>query len=234
MSIIENIIISDENVMDMIKGSIDQNRGLLLSYFGQHCYDIATKDKEYEQIISSNFHLYYDGFGMYLALKFLQRKNTKLFNGTDLNYEILEYLEKKKVRYYFLGGNLNDDIVNIKMSNYNFFCGYQKGFNLDENKLFKEIEKSKVKVILIGMGVPLQEKFAYKLSKHLDNVIFICVGNFFNFLFGKEKRIPQKWRNKGIEWIYRIIQNPKKMWKRYLIGIPKFIYYVLREKFSRN
>ena len=80
------------------------------------------------------------------------------------------------------------------------------------------------------MGAPKQELFTYKLSKSTNTNVYLCVGNFFEFYLGTVKRIPKKFRNNGLEWFYRLFHEPKRLWKRYFIGIPLFIFRVIKFK----
>ncbi len=89
-------------------------------------------------------------------------------------------------------------------------------------------------VIFVAMGVPMQELFAVELSHELSGKIIICVGNFFEFYFGNIKRIPKYLKNVGIEWLFRLISEPRRLWKRYLIGIPIYLFSIMKELFDRN
>jgi N-acetylglucosaminyldiphosphoundecaprenol N-acetyl-beta-D-mannosaminyltransferase len=77
------------------------------------------------------------------------------------------------------------------------------------------------------MGVPLQEKIAFELSKRINGLQIICVGNFLEFYFGTIKRAPKFLHNSGFEWIFRLLTEPRRLWKRYLIGIPVFIARII-------
>jgi N-acetylglucosaminyldiphosphoundecaprenol N-acetyl-beta-D-mannosaminyltransferase len=83
----------------------------------------------------------------------------------------------------------------------------------------------------VGITSPIQEQFLYYNKKILHNVNFkMGVGGSFDVFAGKTKRAPKWMQNSGLEWFYRFLQEPKRMWKRYLIGNTKFIYLVLKEK----
>ncbi|MCH7517195.1 MAG: WecB/TagA/CpsF family glycosyltransferase [Bacteroidetes bacterium] len=91
-----------------------------------------------------------------------------------------------------------------------------------------DINSSSCKVIIIGMGVPRQELLAFNISKRAKVILIICVGNFLEFYFGTKKRIPKIFRNTGVEWLYRLISEPRRLWKRYLVGIPIFLFRILK------
>ena len=106
--------------------------------------------------------------------------------------------------------------------------------NSQTENIIQEINKFNTQVILIGMGVPLQEMFAEKLAVSSPNKIIICVGSFFEFYFGTKKRTHIFLRKIGLEWLYRLLTEPTRLWKRYLIGIPLFIYGILKIKFAQK
>lgn len=83
-------------------------------------------------------------------------------------------------------------------------------------------------VVIIAMGVPKQEIFAYKLSALINVKLILCVGGFLEFYFRTKKRAPKFFRRIGIEWFYRMIRDPTRLWKRYLIGIPVFLFNVFK------
>ena len=82
------------------------------------------------------------------------------------------------------------------------------------------------------MGVPQQELFAEKLLRIPDSKVVICVGNFLEFYFGTKKRAPVFIQKIGMEWLFRLITEPGRLWNRYLIGIPLFIFRILKLKFE--
>ncbi len=109
-------------------------------------------------------------------------------------------------------------------------CGYQDGYfeQSETYELIDKINASGAQVIMIGMGVPKQEILASKLSNSVKLNLILCVGNFFEFYFGTKKRITENFRNIGLEWIYRLLSEPGRLWKRYIIGIPLFILRIIK------
>ena len=184
---------------------------------------------EYKYVIDKKFYTYLDGIGVFLALKFLEFPNVQKFNASDLNEKIFKHLIELKRKVYLVGGNfVTGDIKEFEKKGINI-CGYQQGyFKLEKEKeILINIQKSNPDVIIVGMGVPKQEIFSARLNDFLENKKIICVGNFLEFYIGKIKRIPKPLRNIGIEWLFRLITEPKRLWKRYIWGIPKFIFLIL-------
>ncbi|MHB1686876.1 MAG: WecB/TagA/CpsF family glycosyltransferase [Ignavibacteriaceae bacterium] len=140
------------------------------------------------------------------------------------------YRYKKKV--YIIGGNFSEIQIQRTVTKGLIICSYKNGFfKSDEDaEIIYDIKKNNPDVIIIGMGVPKQEFFAGKLMQNINGKEIICVGNFLEFYFGNVKRIPKTFRNLGIEWCYRLLTEPKRLWNRYIFGIPIFMKSVIKLK----
>jgi len=232
----EKVITNELIVLDLIKSSLGKHNSILLTYLNQHCFNIYSTNQEYRNLIDKKFIVYADGLGINLASRILFKKRYKQFNATDLNQRIIKILIDKKIKFFIIGGDFNGDNVRSHFNSNDNSVGYHSGYfsDLELEKIAIKISNLKTDVVIIGMGVPKQEIIAEKLYQLADASLFLCVGNFFEFYFGTKKRIPAIFRNKGIEWIYRLFQEPKRLWKRYIIGIPLFIFRVIKFKFSKK
>ncbi len=112
------------------------------------------------------------------------------------------------------------------------------GFEKNEKECMEIVEminKSEATVLAIGVGAPKQEKWIYKYKKYLPNIkIFLAIGATIDFEAGYIKRAPTTMSNCGLEWLYRLLSEPKRLWKRYLIEDLPFIWLILRQKFNQN
>jgi exopolysaccharide biosynthesis WecB/TagA/CpsF family protein len=116
-------------------------------------------------------------------------------------------------------------------------CGYRDGyFNWEEmaGKVIEEINAVSTDILLVALGAPLQERFIEKYGDLLSAKIILGVGGLFDFYSERIARAPMWMRQIGMEWIFRLIQEPKRMWRRYIIGNPLFIYRVYRWKKTRK
>jgi N-acetylglucosaminyldiphosphoundecaprenol N-acetyl-beta-D-mannosaminyltransferase len=100
--------------------------------------------------------------------------------------------------------------------------------------MIDEINKCKPDVLFIGMTAPKQEKWAYEHFEKLEVGHVCCIGAVFDFYSMRVKRAPQSFIDLGLEWFFRLIKEPRRMWNRYLVGNPKFLFYVIKEKFSSS
>lgn len=231
--ILHKLIKTQDELESIVVSKIQGNYGGNITYLNQHGFNIATIDSKYYNLLVDDFIVYPDGIGIRLAARHILNSKLKKYNATDLNYDLIDLFEMSKFRYFFIGGNFDNLFVNRFMDRKDFFSGYHRGYNFEEKELIDSIKSARPDVILIGMGIPKQEKLAERLSKQFDGTLIICVGNFLEFYFGTIPRAPQIFRNSGFEWVFRLITEPKRLWKRYLIGIPLFIFRVLKEKYKK-
>ena len=109
---------------------------------------------------------------------------------------------------------------------------YKPEFSDEDNEaMISAINHSNPDLLWIGMTAPKQEKWAYQ---HLDRLEVHChigtIGAVFDFFAGTVKRAPECWQKAGMEWLYRLLSEPRRMWRRYFIGNAKFLYYIMVEK----
>ena len=170
--------------------------------------------------------------------KFLYGKNglRERINGTDLYYKILDMAEKKSYGIFFFGGsekaaNSLESQVRKLYPNLVVKGILPRNLNLEE-KMLNEINSSKSDILFLGLGTPYQEKWIATFGQKCNIPIQIAVGSGIDFIAGTYKRAPKLMRLLGLEWLFRLFLEPKRLWKRYLIGIPHFVFLIIKQKYS--
>jgi N-acetylglucosaminyldiphosphoundecaprenol N-acetyl-beta-D-mannosaminyltransferase len=231
--IFNKLIKNESEVLKLVENALSFKNNLLLTYLNQHCFNIYNSNRLYRDLLDKNFNIFLDGIGIYWTLKLFGYRNIEKFNATDLNEKLLEYFSQLGTRIYLIGGMFDENFLSDKLFKKNInLAGYNNGFFNDQNidSITNKIDSTSAEVIIIGMGVPKQELFADRISRSVRCKIIICVGNFFEFYLGTKKRGPEFFRNIGLEWLFRLKTEPKRLWKRYIVGIPLFFYNVLKMK----
>lgn len=230
--IFSKIIKDDLSLLNLIKGFDNKNENLLLTYFNQHCYNIYKTNKKYKELIEDYFHIYLDGIGIYWAIKILEYGHVKKINASDLNTKIIEYFIEAKKKVIIIGGDFSKTQILKAIERGLIVIYYKNGFfkNNEISKIISDIINKNPDIIIVGMGVPIQEMFAIKLNEYINGKIIICVGNFIEFYLETIKRAPKLFRNLGLEWCYRIYTEPRRLYNRYIYGIPIFIKSILMLK----
>ena len=237
MNILKELIKNENDIHQLIVRSIRDRNNLLLTYFNQHCFNNYIADNKYRTILDQKFTVFFDGVGVYYALKFLGYKVVERFNATDFYAKLFLQFSKDQNSIFIIGGNFSEELIKEKSNSLKLnIAGYKNGYFIDSEmtEIANEIIQSKPDYIIIGMGVPQQEIFAFQLASKIDNHIIFCVGNFLEFYFETQKRAPLIMLRVGLEWFFRLLIDPVRLWRRYVIGIPLFIIRIIKFKFSQQ
>ena len=180
-----------------------------------------------------------DGQAVVWASKVLGKPLKERVAGIDLMEALVKLAHQNQYKIFFFGAK--EEVVKTVVERYSndyspkIIAGYRNGyFKKDEEQdIAKQISDSGANILFVAISSPTKENFLYENKKLLNKVNFIMgVGGSFDVVSGKVKRAPVWMQNSGLEWFYRFAQEPKRMWKRYLVGNSKFIALVLKEKFS--
>lgn len=181
-----------------------------------------------------------DGQAVVWASKVLNKPIKERVAGIDLMENLVKLSHKSNYKIFFLGAeeNIVKSVTKKFSKQYskNIIAGYRNGYfkKEDETNIAKQISESGADILFVAISSPTKENFLYNNKKYLKNLNFIMgVGGSFDVVAGKVKRAPLWMQKAGLEWFYRFAQEPKRMWKRYLIGNSKFIYLVIKEKFVK-
>ena len=147
--------------------------------------------------------------------------------GVDMKREDVEKALKQKV-----DDTKREITVSIYLDNTSSMEGYYKSRDISRfTSIISAINAAKPDLLWIGMTAPKQEKWAYRYWQELDVRCHVgTIGAVFDFYAGTAKRAPIWWQKHSLEWLYRLIKEPRRMWRRYIIGNVKFIRYILKEK----
>lgn len=215
---------------------------LLINTINAFSYDNARKDVLFSEALQKGDVLIPDGISIVKACRFLNAKSQpkERIAGWDLFVYEMEKLNRVGGKVMFLGSS--DAVLNLirrrvaekypKIEVDTYSPPYKPVFSDEENEaMISAINHSNPDLLWIGMTAPKQEKWAYT---HLDRLDVHChigtIGAVFDFFAGTVKRAPERWQRVGLEWLYRLLSEPRRMWRRYFIGNAKFIYYIMLEK----
>ncbi|MCU0822639.1 MAG: WecB/TagA/CpsF family glycosyltransferase [Spirochaetes bacterium] len=177
-----------------------------------------------------------DGQAVVWAAKILGKTLPERVTGVDLMQNLVELAYQRKYKIFFLGAKeeVVSKVVDIYKEKYSrqIIAGYRNGyFNADEEeKIAKIISKSGCDILFVAIPSPKKEIFLNKYKTIIKIPFTMGVGGSFDVVAGKVQRSPLWMQKIGMEWFYRLLQEPRKMWKRYLTTNTFFIYYLFIEK----
>ena len=177
-----------------------------------------------------------DGMGVVFGARFLGHHVPERVAGVDLFHELLAMSAKRDFPVFLLGATeevVSKTVEVVKAQNPSLnIAGYNDGYFWDdEEAIVTKIHESGAKLLFVAITSPKKENFINKWQDKLGVDFVMGVGGTFDVVAGKVKRAPQWMQKAGLEWLYRVIQEPGRMWKRYLVTNSKFAYLLIKDKF---
>lgn len=214
------------------------NKKLLINTINAHSYNVAQKDSFFAEVLQKSDILLPDGISIVLATRLLKKKRIQRIAGADLFYFEMNRLNKSSGKCFFLGSNTitlkkiekiaKKEFSNVQISS--FAPPFKKEFTDTENMhMISLVNSFQPDVLFIGMTAPKQEKWAFTHFNELNTKHVCSIGAVFDFYAGNIKRAPHWMQLIGLEWFYRLLAEPRRMWKRYLIGNIIFLFNILKE-----
>lgn len=214
---------------------------LLINTINAHSYNVARQDKAFAAALTHGDALIPDGMSIVKAFRWKHWAHgpRERVAGADLFDMEMERLNDKGGRCFFLGSSEKvlclirqraaNDYPNIEIATYS--PPYKPAFSAEESAaMVKAVNDADPDLLWIGMTAPKQEKWTYAHWGEL-NIHCHCgtIGAVFDFYAGTMKRASLSWQRHGLEWLYRLMKEPRRMWRRYIIGNILFVWNIARE-----
>lgn len=197
---------------------------------------LMDTDEELHKSVSEADIINADGQAVVWASKLLKCPIPERVPGIDLMEKLIKMAGEKGYSAYFFGAR--QEVVENVASKYatqyshSIIGGFRNGYYSESElpRIAEEINNSGSQLLFVAIPSPKKENFIHRYAKSMPNVILLMgVGGSFDVVTGRVKRAPAWMQDNGLEWLYRLIQEPRKMWKRYLIGNLKYISITIRE-----
>ena len=195
-----------------------------VSFVNPACVNIAAHDRGYRRLLGRVALVLPDGIGIKIAGDLLGVPLKQNVNGTDLFPRLCTMLERRDASLFLLGGQAGIAEAVAEKVRQRWpslrIVGVRDGFFsvAQEGEVAAQIRASRADVVLVARGVPMQDVFIDRHLHQLGVKAAIGVGGLFDFVSGRIQRAPAWMRDSGLEWIYRLMQEPARMWRRYLLG----------------
>lgn len=229
----ENVTLADA-ARDLV-GAARNNRVSRVVFANAHVINEAARDDAYLATVATADVRYGDGSGMALAAKLAGRRFVDNVNGTDLFPALCREAARAGVGIFLLGakqGVAEEAAANIaKAGHGRAIAGTHHGYfargSQDEARVIDAINASGASIVLVAMGVPIQDQWIECNRSRINAPVLAGVGGLFDFASGRMSRAPQAFRAVGCEWMWRLAMEPKRMWQRYLIGNAVFMAHAV-------
>ena len=211
----------------------------IINTINPHCFCEAKKDQLYNQALQESDILLPDGIGIVWAVKVLSKLRIKRFTGSDLHSSLLQKMNNTGGKVFYLGSSdstlkMIHDRIRVEYPAIcvaSFSPPFKSEFTKAENDLMLDsVNEFKPDVLFVGMTAPKQEKWVHQHKDQIHAKVIASIGAVFDFYGGRVKRSGKFWIYFGLEWLPRLLREPKRLWKRNLYSTPRFIWYVCMEK----
>jgi len=218
--------------------SLKDCKKIIIMYVNIHVLNLAYNDKLLTKSLLSADRVYCDGEGVRWGAKLLGQYLPIRTTGADWIYNLSEQCQKNNYSLFFLGGEAGVAEAAAKYLKQKFpkllIVGTEDGyFNTTGEKndqRIKRINDSGADIVIVGLGTPLQENWIVQNSNKINSKVLWAVGGLFGYLAGTEKRAPEIMHKNGLEWLYRLLANPRRLFNRYLLGNPLFFIRILKSR----
>ena len=221
------------SAVEMLTKNLDDARGKYVCVSNVHTTIMATESIAYNNIQNQSYLSLPDGKPLSVIGKMRGYSNIDRVTGPELMEEIFKFAPESN--HYFYGNTAENLEILIHKLREKYptlnIVGYKhsvfRELSQDENNsLLQEINNCKADYVWVGLGAPKQEEFMYK-NREQTNAVMIGVGGAFNVISGVSPRAPKWMQNLSLEWLFRLIDDPKRLWRRYLNTNLKFIYFII-------
>jgi len=232
---------------DEIMAALDRKDAVCrwLACLNPHSYALTINDSHFSAALRCADWLVADGVGVVLASCVLGGKIRERVTGSDIFSALNERMNKKSGFSVFFLGSTNDTLTRIQMkmaTDYpnirvagTYSPPFQAAYSVAElDKMVAAINASHADVLWVGMTAPKQEKWIFDHRERLEVGFAAAVGAVFDFYTGNVKRSHPIFQKLGLEWLPRLVQQPRRLWRRMFVSAPVFVWAVLREKIERG
>lgn len=206
-----------------------------MAFVNPDCLNIAWNNAEYRTVLRTTDRVLPDGIGIHLGCRMMRMALKANVNGTDMFPLLCEAAAREQLPIYLLGARpgMADAVAENMKQRYPDLriAGCRGGYFVpeQEKEVVAAVNQSGARILLVAFGAPRQELWLERWKQQLEPSVTVGVGGLFDFYSGRIPRAPAWMREMGLEWVYRLIQEPGRMWRRYIIGNPLFLYRVRRQ-----
>jgi exopolysaccharide biosynthesis WecB/TagA/CpsF family protein len=227
--------LTGDQALEVIGQRSDAGVQQVLAYVNAHSLNLATRNRALREALSRSSLVMNDGSGVSLAAKMRGESFPENLNGSDFTIRLLALASSRGWGVFLLGGEpgvaaasavrLVQQIEGLRV------VGTCHGFTAEsEDDLGRRVRDSGAKMVIVALGSPLQEIWLDRNLAGTGALVGVGVGAFLDFTAERVTRAPSWMNAMGIEWCFRLLQEPNRLWRRYVVGNPLFLLRAWRDR----
>lgn len=201
--------------------------------------NLMAKNEELAKIVNDSPLINADGQSIVWAMKLLGHDTRERVTGIDLFENLVKKSAEKGYRVYYFGAkeDVVQKVVHLHQEKYSNLkiAGYRNGYfeEAESEKIALDIKKSKADIVFVAFSSPKKEQWIHAYKDTMGVPFVMGVGGSFDVIAGVTKRAPRWMQKAGLEWFYRFMQEPRRMFKRYFVGNLSFVWKVMKERWNK-
>lgn len=219
-----------------IRHTITRQEQASVMYANAHAVNLAQQHPTFQRTLQQADVVFCDGYGVWLAGQLLGWPLPERFTPPDWIMQLARLCAQRKYRLFLLGAlpnvagraahRLQTRFPQLEITSEH---GYFYPHGAENEQIIRKINHASPDILLVGMGMPRQEIWVQQNLHRYEAHVTICVGALFDYLAGEVRRGPRWLTDSGGEWLWRLAFEPKRLWRRYLLGNPAFIRFILQQ-----
>lgn len=229
-----------QELIECISQSIGKGSRLLLAYVNIYAINLAQRERWFKDFLNNANMTFCDGYGIKLGARLLGYHIPERYTPPDWIPFLASVCANKGYRMYLLGAQpgVSDQVAHLLKEQFSelIIAGTSHGYldksigSAENDNIIRGINELNVDILVVGMGMPIQEKWLAENWHKLNCRVALPVGAAFDYLAGTTPRAPRWLTDHGFEWLGRLVIEPGRLWKRYILGIPVFYFNIIRQR----
>jgi exopolysaccharide biosynthesis WecB/TagA/CpsF family protein len=231
--------LTGDRALEIIGGWAEDGTCQMLAYVNAHTLNLALRVDDLHRSLNRSQLVMNDGIGVSLAARMHGERFPENLNGSDFTVRLLELAAARDWGVFLLGGEpgvaeaaaerLTERIEGLRV------VGVCHGFTDEsDDRLVQRVRDADAALLVVALGSPHQEIWLDRNLEHTGVLVGVGVGAFLDFCAGRVRRAPRWMNAAGIEWCFRLLQEPRRLWRRYLLGNPAFLFRAWRDRHRRS
>ena len=226
-------------MLGIVSDSLTSNRPRTVFYANSYAVTLAEANRDFATAMNAADTVFCDGFGAYLASRVLGAPIPERFSWPDWIEPLGATCRDEGASMFFLGARegvaaaagkrMERDVPGLRVHAHH---GHFPKDDDSSRRIIDLINRSGAKVLLVGFGMPLQELWIAKYRRELAPLVVFANGATFDYVAGHIRRGPEWLTSHGFEWLTRLVVEPRRLWRRYLVGLPEFAFLVARQRLA--
>jgi N-acetylglucosaminyldiphosphoundecaprenol N-acetyl-beta-D-mannosaminyltransferase len=229
-------VLSLDQLLSELHSCISREDRVILSYANVHAINIAFSTPWFRNFLNQSYLTFCDGVGIKMAARLTGQRISDRFTPPDFMNQICKDANTHGWKLFFLGARpgvaqraadkLVTEFPGLQiMTHHGYFNKSQESF--ENHSVVEKINEFQPHILVIGFGMPMQEKWILENINSLDINIAFPAGALFDYMSGVVPRAPRWMTDHGFEWLGRLVVEPRRLWKRYILGNPLFVWRII-------